>query len=250
MVKLTGCRNAAGFLPNLTQEGKKMNLISYFIDLVLHLDKHLVALLNQVGALATYAVLFGVIFIETGIVIFPFLPGDSLLFAAGSLAALPNSPLNIIVLWVVVAIAAILGDTVNYRIGHSLGERVYTDKIRFIKKEHLDRTHSFYEKHGGITIFIARFIPIIRTFAPFVAGVGEMSYGRFLSYNVLGGITWTALFTFGGYFFGNLKFVQDNFSFVIIAIIVISFTPVAYELAMAKWGKKETAPKPQDPLAK
>jgi membrane-associated protein len=227
-----------------------MNLISYFIDLVLHLDKHLVALLNQVGALATYAVLFGVIFIETGIVIFPFLPGDSLLFAAGSLAALPNSPLNVIVLWVVVAIAAILGDTVNYRIGHSLGERVYTDKIRFIKKEHLDRTHSFYEKHGGITIFIARFIPIIRTFAPFVAGVGKMSYGRFLSYNLLGGITWTALFTFGGYFFGNLKFVQDNFSFVIIAIIVISFTPVVYELAMAKWGKKEEPSKSPEPFEK
>jgi membrane-associated protein len=227
-----------------------MNLISYFIDLVLHLDKHLVALLNQVGALATYAILFGVIFIETGIVIFPFLPGDSLLFAAGSLSALPNSPLNVFVLFGLMAAAAILGDTANYWIGHSLGERVYTDKIRFIKKEYIDRTHAFYEKHGGITIFIARFIPIIRTFAPFVAGVGEMSYGRFFSYNVLGGLTWTALFVFGGYFFGNLKFVQDHFSFVLLAIIVISVTPAIYEVAMAKWGKHEDQPKPANPQSK
>jgi membrane-associated protein len=227
-----------------------MNLISYFIDLVLHLDKHLVALLNQVGALATYAILFGVIFIETGIVIFPFLPGDSLLFAAGSLSALPNSPLNVFVLFGLMAFAAILGDSVNYWIGHSLGERVYTDKIRFIKKEYIDRTHAFYEKHGGITIFIARFIPIIRTFAPFVAGVGEMSYGRFFSYNLLGGITWTALFVFGGYFFGNLKFIQDHFSFVLLAIIVISVTPAIYEVAMAKWGKKEELSKPPEPSEK
>ncbi len=178
-----------------------MDLISYFIDLVLHLDKHLVSLLNQVGALATYAILFGIIFIETGIVIFPILPGDSLLFAAGSLAALPNSPLNVFVLFVTLAFAAILGDSVNYAIGHSIGKRVYTEDIRFIKREYIDRTHAFYEKHGGITIFLARFVPIIRTFAPFVAGVGEMSYGKFISYNILGGITWTALFIFGGYFF-------------------------------------------------
>jgi membrane-associated protein len=219
-----------------------MNLIQNFIELVLHLDKHLAVLLNQVGAYATYAILFGVIFIETGIVIFPFLPGDSLLFAAGSLAALPGSPLNVLVLFVLMAFAAILGDTVNYWIGHAIGERVYTEKIRFIKKEYIDRTHAFYEKHGGITIFLARFIPIIRTFAPFVAGVGEMSYGKFFSYNVLGGLTWTALFVFGGYFFGSLKFVQDNFSFVIIAIIVISFVPVVFEAVQARRGARASKP--------
>jgi membrane-associated protein len=219
-----------------------MNLIQNFIELVLHLDKHLAVLLNQVGAYATYAILFGVIFIETGIVIFPFLPGDSLLFAAGSLAALPGSPLNVLVLFALMAIAAILGDTVNYWIGHAIGERVYTEKIRFIKKEYIDRTHAFYEKHGGITIFLARFIPIIRTFAPFVAGVGEMSYGKFFSYNVLGGLTWTALFVFGGYFFGSLKFVQDNFSFVIIAIIVISFVPVVFEAVQARRGAGAAKP--------
>ena len=223
-----------------------MNIISYFIDLVLHLDKHLVSLLNQVGALATYAILFGIIFIETGIVIFPFLPGDSLLFAAGSLAALPNSPLNVFVLFITLAIAAVLGDTVNYAIGHSIGKRVYTEDIRFIKREYIDRTHTFYEKHGGITIFLARFVPIIRTFAPFVAGVGEMSYGKFISYNFLGGITWTALFIFGGYFFGNLKIVQDNFSFVIIAIIVISLVPVAYEAIQARRGARPSSPTPKE----
>jgi membrane-associated protein len=223
-----------------------MDLISYFIDLVLHLDKHLVALLNEVGALATYLVLFAVIFIETGLVIFPFLPGDSLLFAAGSLAALPDSPLNIFVLFILLAFAAVLGDSVNYAIGHAIGKRVYTEDIRFIKREYIDRTHNFYEKHGGITIFLARFIPIIRTFAPFVAGVGEMSYGKFFSYNVLGGITWTALFLFGGYFFGNLKFVQDNFSFVIIAIIVISFVPVVFEAVQARRNRNKAPAQPEN----
>ena len=234
------------FCIQLEAQGFSMNIISSFIDLVLHLDKHLVSLLNQVGALVTYAILFGVIFIETGLVIFPFLPGDSLLFAAGSLAALPNSPLNILILFILLGFAAVLGDSVNYAIGHSIGTRVYTDKIRFIKKEYIDRTHQFYEKHGGKTIFLARFIPIIRTFAPFVAGVGEMSYGKFFSYNVLGGITWTALFLFGGYFFGNLKFVQDNFSFVIIAIIVISFTPVAYEAVRARRDARASKPAPEE----
>ncbi len=200
-----------------------MDLISYFIDLVLHLDKHLVALLNEVGALATYLVLFAVIFIETGLVIFPFLPGDSLLFAAGSLAALPDSPLNIFVLFILLAFAAVLGDSVNYAIGHAIGKRVYTEDIRFIKREYIDRTHNFY-----------------------VAGVGEMSYGKFFSYNVLGGITWTALFLFGGYFFGNLKFVQDNFSFVIIAIIVISFVPVVFEAVQARRNRNKAPAQPEN----
>jgi membrane-associated protein len=222
-----------------------MNIISYFIDLVLHLDKHLAVLLAQFGAW-TYVILFGIIFMETGLVIFPFLPGDSLLFAAGSLAALPNSPLNVFLLFITLAFAAILGDSVNYAIGHSIGKRVYTEDIRFIKREYIDRTHTFYEKHGGITIFLARFVPIIRTFAPFVAGVGEMSYGKFISYNFLGGITWTALFIFGGYFFGNLKIVQDNFSFVIIAIIVISLVPVAYEAIQARRGARASKPAPEE----
>lgn len=205
-----------------------MQFISYIIDLFLHLDKHLSTLINQFGVW-TFVILFLVIFMETGLVFTPFLPGDSLLFAAGSLAALDNSPLNVVVLWVVVAAAAVLGDTANYWIGHSIGLRVFNLKVPFLKKEYLDRTHDFYERHGRITIFLARFIPIIRTFAPFVAGLGRMSYGHFISYNIFGGIVWTALFTFGGYFFGNLDFVKRNFSFVIIAIILISLVPAVYE---------------------
>ena len=206
-----------------------MEFIKTIIDLFLHLDKHLGDLIQQIG-MWTYIPLFIVIFVETGIVIFPFLPGDSLLFAAGTLAALPESPLSVVGLFLFLAIAAILGDTTNYWIGHYIGPRVFTEKIPFLKKEYLDRTHKFYEKHGGITIFLARFMPIIRTFAPFVAGVGAMSYGRFIAYNILGAIVWTALFTFGGYFFGNLEIVRNNFSLVIVAIVVISVLPVITEL--------------------
>jgi membrane-associated protein len=205
-----------------------MQFISYLIDLFLHLDKHLNALVSQFG-IWTFVFLFLVIFMETGLVFTPFLPGDSLLFAAGSLAALDNSPINIVALWVVVAVAAVLGDTANYWIGHTIGLRVFNLKVPFLKKEYLDRTHDFYERHGRITIFLARFVPIIRTFAPFVAGVGQMSYGHFFSYNVFGGIVWTALFTFGGYFFGNLEIVKNNFSLVIIAIVLISLMPAVYE---------------------
>jgi membrane-associated protein len=186
--------------------------------------------------------LFIVIFIETGIVIFPFLPGDSLLFAAGTLAALPESPLSVIGLFLCLAAAAVLGDTVNYWIGHYIGPRVFTEKVPFLKKEYLDRTHKFYEKHGGITIFLARFMPIIRTFAPFVAGVGAMSYGKFITYNVMGGLVWTALFTFGGYFFGNLEIVQNNFSLVIVAIVVISVLPVVVEAIKSRKNKKVESP--------
>ena len=214
-----------------------MELIQTIIDLFLHLDKHLGELIQQIGVW-TYAPLFLVIFMETGFVVTPFLPGDSLLFAAGTLTALPESPLNIFVLFLCLAIAAILGDTVNYWIGHYFGPRVFTEKVPFLKKEYLDRTHRFYEKHGGITIFLARFIPIIRTFAPFVAGVGIMSYGRFIVYNILGGVIWTALFTFGGYFFGNLKIVRNNFSLVIVAIIVISVIPVLVEMIKGRMTKK------------
>ena len=217
-----------------------MEFIKTIIDLFLHLDKHLGELIRQIG-IWTYVPLFLVIFMETGIVIFPVLPGDSLLFAAGTLAALPDSPLSVVGLFLVLAIAAILGDTTNYWIGHYIGPRVFTEKIPFLKKEYLDRTHKFYEKHGGITIFLARFMPIIRTFAPFVAGVGAMSYGRFIIYNILGGLVWTALFTFGGYFFGNLEIVRNNFSLVIVAIVVISVIPVLTEMIKNRKGKKQTA---------
>jgi membrane-associated protein len=223
-----------------------MEFIKTIIDLFLHLDKHLGELIRQIG-MWTYVPLFLVIFVETGIVIFPFLPGDSLLFAAGTLAALPESPLSVGGLFLILASAAILGDTTNYWIGHFIGPRVFTEKIPFLKKEYLDRTHKFYEKHGGITIFLARFMPIIRTFAPFVAGVGSMSYGRFITYNIFGGLVWTALFTFGGYFFGNLEIVRNNFSLVIVAIVVISVIPVLTEMIKNRKSKKQTAsPAPGD----
>jgi membrane-associated protein len=217
-----------------------MEFIKTIIDLFLHLDKHLGELIQQIG-MWTYIPLFIVIFVETGIVIFPFLPGDSLLFAAGTLAALPESPLSVVGLFLFMAFAAILGDTTNYWIGHYIGPRVFTEKIPFLKKEYLDRTHKFYEKHGGITIFLARFMPIIRTFAPFVAGVGAMSYGRFITYNIFGGIVWTALFTFGGYFFGNLEIVRNNFSLVIVAIVLISVLPLFTEMIKNRKGKKKAS---------
>jgi len=205
-----------------------MEIVTFLIDLVLNLDEHLAEIISQYGLL-TYAILFLVIFVETGLVVMPILPGDSLLFAAGTLAALDGSPLNVILLFVLLAAAAILGDTANYWIGHKIGPRAFSGNVRFLKKEYLDRTHAFYEKHGGKTIFLARFMPIIRTFAPFVAGVGKMSYGYFFSYNVFGGLVWTALFIFGGYFFGNIPWVKDNFSVVIIAIVVISVMPAVVE---------------------
>ena len=210
-----------------------MQLIPYLIDLILHLDKHLGALITQFGVW-TYVILFIIIFIETGLVVMPFLPGDSLLFAAGTLTALDNSPLNIFVLYILVATAAVLGDTANYWIGKEIGPRVFNEKVRFLKKEYLDRTHTFYEEHVNITIFLARFIPIIRTFAPFVAGIGRMSYGQFISYNVFCGLVWTALFTFGGYFFGNLSIVKNNFSIVLVAIILISLVPAVIEFFQSR----------------
>lgn len=213
-----------------------MQFIQYIFDLFLHLDKYLGDLIQQIG-IWTYLPLFFVVFMETGFVVTPFLPGDSLIFAAGTLAALPQSPLNVVVLFLILASAAILGDTVNYWIGHFIGPRVFSEKIPFLKKEYLDRTHVFYEKHGGITIFLARFIPIIRTFAPFVAGVGAMSYGHFITYNIVGGLVWTSLFCFGGFFFGNLEIVRNNFSLVIVAIILISVLPVFFEIIKNKFGK-------------
>ncbi len=208
-----------------------MEIISYLIDLFLHLDTYLGEIISQYGTW-TYAILFLIIFMETGFVVTPFLPGDSLLFAAGTFAAL--GALNPFVLFVLLVIAAILGDTVNYWIGNYIGPRAFSGNIRFLKKEHLDRTHEFYEKHGGKTIILARFIPIIRTFAPFVAGVGSMTYGHFITYNVVGGILWVAIFIFGGHFFGNIPIVKENFEFVIVAIIAISVLPMVVEFFKAR----------------
>ena len=210
--------------------------IGWFINFVLHMDKQLPMIVNSIG-IWSYLALFGVIFIETGVVILPFLPGDSLLFAAGAVAAHPGSGLNPLVLYIVVAAAAILGDTANYWIGHSIGTQVFSTGSRWFKKEYLDRTHAFYEKHGGKTIFLARFVPIIRTFAPFVAGVGQMKYGYFFSYNVFDGLLWTELFLLAGYFFGSLQFVKDNFSIVILAIIVISLIPAVSEYMRSRTSK-------------
>jgi membrane-associated protein len=213
-----------------------MEILKVLIDLFLHLDKHLAAVIQQYGTL-TYVILFAVIFMETGLVVTPFLPGDSLLFAAGAFAALGN--LNIWLLFALLATAAILGDSVNYFIGHTLGKRATTGEIKFIKKEYIDRTHAFFEKYGNKTIFLARFVPIVRTFAPFVAGVGEMSYGNFFSYNVFGGLVWVALCTFAGYFFGNIPVVQENFSLVMIAIILISLFPAVFEWLKARQENKK-----------
>jgi membrane-associated protein len=204
-----------------------MNFLKSVIEFVLHLDTHLSAIIQSYG-LGTHLILFVVIFCETGLVVTPFLPGDSLLFAAGAFAAAGS--LKIGWLFLLVAAAAVLGDTANYWIGKIIGPKVFQkENSRVFKKEYLDRTHRFYEKYGAETIIIARFVPIVRTFAPFVAGIGRMTYARFLSYNVIGGVGWVALFTFGGYFFGNLAFVRKNFSLVIFAIIFISLLPMAYE---------------------
>jgi membrane-associated protein len=211
-----------------------MEILKSMLDIFLHLDKYLAQIITQYGAW-TYGILFVVIFVETGLVVMPFLPGDSLLFAAGTFAALGS--LNLWSLLGLLMFAAVLGDTVNYSIGHYLGERAYN--IKWIKKEYLEKTHAFFEKHGGIAIFLARFVPIVRTFAPFVAGIGKMSYGYFITYNFVGGITWVALFTFAGYFFGNIPFVQKNFEFVIIAIILISVLPMVFEWWKARREAKK-----------
>jgi membrane-associated protein len=197
------------------------------IDLFLHLDKHLNEIISQYGTW-TYLILFLIVFCETGLVVTPFLPGDSLLFAAGAIAALGS--LNVFWLFVLLSTAAIIGDTVNYWIGAWLGPKVFhRENVRFLNKKHLERTHKFYEKYGGKTIIIARFVPIVRTFAPFVAGIGTMSYWRFITYNVVGGILWVAICLFAGYWFGNQPFVKRNFSLVIIAIVLISVMPMVWE---------------------
>ncbi len=218
-----------------------MQLLAQLFDFILHIDRHLSEIIADYGTW-TYLILFTIVFIETGLVVFPFLPGDSLLFAAGALAA--TGSLNVWVVFVLLAAAAILGDTVNYWIGNRVGPRVFKEDVRFLKRDYLERTQKFYEKHGGKTIFLARFIPIIRTFAPFVAGVGTMRYGKFIGYNVVGGLVWTSGFTFAGYFFGNIPIVRDNFGLVVIAIIVISVLPVVYELLQHRLRPRQAAERP------
>ena len=208
-----------------------MELLRSLADFFLHLDKHLSQIISQYG-IWTHLILFLIVFCETGLVVTPFLPGDSLLFAAGTFAALGALDLWLIVILLI--LAAIVGDSVNYWVGGYIGPRAFRGDIRFLRKEYLDRTHAFYEKHGGKTIILARFVPIIRTFAPFVAGVGAMSYSKFLTYNVAGAVLWVGLFVLGGYFFGNIPLVRDNFSVVILAIIAISVMPIAVEALRAR----------------
>jgi membrane-associated protein len=208
------------------------------VDLFIHLDKYLDIAVRQYGLL-TYAILFFVIFAETGFVFTPFLPGDSLLFAAGTLAAI--SMLNVHYLFILLVLAAVLGNSSNYLVGHLIGEKIFLKYPRFLKKEYLDRTHQFYEKHGGKTVIITRFVPIIRTFAPFVAGVGSMTFAKFSLFNITGGILWVGVFIYGGYFFGNIPFVKNNFSVVTIAIILISLLPAIIEF----FRQKRKVVKPQ-----
>lgn len=208
-----------------------MDFLKHALDFFLHLDRHLTEVTAQYGTW-TYVILFLIVFAETGLVVTPFLPGDSLLFAAGAIAALGGLDVRLLVGLLIVA--AILGDTVNYWVGARIGRRAFSGQVPFIKQEYLQRTERFYEKHGGKTIILARFIPIIRTFAPFVAGVGVMDYRRFLLYNVTGGIAWVTIFTLGGYLFGNLPIVKQNFSLVVLAIIIISVIPLALEVVRAR----------------
>ena len=215
-----------------------MDILNKLLEMFLHLDVYLGQIIQQYGVL-TYLILFGVIFAETGLVVTPFLPGDSLIFAAGTFAA--RGWLNPIILFFTLTAAAILGDTVNYWIGHTIGARAFTGEVKWIKKEYMDKTHAFFEKYGGKTIVLARFVPIVRTFAPFVAGVGEMTYKHFITYNVVGGVLWVSIFLGLGYFFGNIPFVQKNFELVIIAIILISVVPAIYEIVKAKLEKKTEA---------
>jgi membrane-associated protein len=201
------------------------------IDFFLHLDKHLSQVISQYGTW-THLILFLIVFCETGLVITPFLPGDSLLFAAGTFAALGALDVRLVI--VLLIIAAVLGDTLNYWVGSYIGPRAFRGNVRFLKQEYLERTHAFYEKHGGKTVILARFIPIIRTFAPFVAGVGAMSYPKFILYNVVGAVLWVVLFVLGGYFFGNIPTVRNNFTLVILAIIALSVMPIVFEAVRAR----------------
>jgi membrane-associated protein len=205
-----------------------MELIAWFIDFILHLDKHLTELVADYQVWV-YAILFAIIFCETGLVVTPFLPGDSLLFAVGALAAVDETgTLNVVLIWLLLMAAAILGNETNFRIGRAVGPRAFSGELRWLKKEYLDRTAAFYEKHGGKTIILSRFVPIIRTFAPFVAGVGAMRRRKFAAYNFSGGFLWVTLFIWGGFLFGNVPLIKNNFGVVTISIIVLSLVPFAW----------------------
>ena len=213
------------------------DLIKKLVDFILHIDRHLAEIIANYG-IWTYAVLFAIIFAETGLVVTPFLPGDSLLFAAGAFCAKPETGLNVHVMALLLFIAAVIGDTVNYWIGSKLGPAVFKrEDSMFLRKKHLERAHAFFEKYGGRAIILARFVPIVRTFVPFVAGVGQMTYSRFIAYNIIGGFVWIALFIYSGFWFGNQAFVQKNFKLVILAIIILSVLPIVFE-AWKAW--KET----------
>lgn len=212
-----------------------MSQLKFLIDLFLHIDKNLAAVISQFGTWS-YVLLFLVIFIETGLVIMPFLPGDSLLFAAGALTA-SMGVFDIKLLWLLMVAAAFLGDTVNYWIGHFIGPKAFQSKSRFLKKEYLDKAQAFYDKHGGIAIVLARFVPIVRTFAPFVAGIGKMHYTKFLSYNAVGGLLWVSIMLLSGYFFGNIPFIKNNFHYVVVVIILISVVPILIEWLKSKKKK-------------
>ena len=214
------------------------DLINFFIDFVLHIDRHLADIVTSYQSW-TYAILFIIIFCETGLVVTPFLPGDSLLFAAGAVAAMDGNPLNIYFMVPLVLVAAFTGDNTNYMIGRYLGNKVYEKDYKLIKRKYLEETHGFYEKHGGKTLVIARFMPIIRTFAPFVAGVGTMKYRRFLIFCIIGNLLWVNIFSFAGYFFGNIPAVKRNFSFVVFAIIFVSFIPPIYTFIKQLLKKKD-----------
>jgi membrane-associated protein len=216
--------------------GVKMEIINFFIEFILHLDQYLNEIIQAYGTW-TYAILFLIVFIETGLVIMPFLPGDSLLFAAGTFAAL--GALDVWLLWLIIFVAAVLGDTINYWIGNKIGPRAFDQDLPFLKRDYLEKTQAFYEKHGGKTIILARFVPIVRTFAPFVAGVGTMNYRRFFTFNVLGAFLWATIFVFLGYFFGNIPFVKQNFELAILAIVLISVVPMVIEYVR---GRARTSP--------
>lgn len=210
------------------------------IDFILHIDAHLAEFIRDYGYWI-YAILFLIIFVETGVVVMPFLPGDSLLFAAGMLAAMPENNLNVWLIIALLLIAAILGDSLNYSIGKRFGIKVTKIKIfgkQFVQPKHIDKTHAFYEKYGSKTIVIARFVPIVRTLAPFVAGVGRMNYGTFISYNIIGGVIWVVGITLSGYWLGRNEWVQDNFSKIVLGIIFVSVLPIVYEVIKEKYFNK------------
>ncbi len=214
-----------------------MELVRQLIDFILHIDQHLLKIVADYQTW-TYLIFFLIIFMETGLVVTPFLPGDSLLFAAGTIAAMPGEPLQMMPLIILLICAAFGGDNTNYFIGRFLGHKVYEKNYRLIRREYLDKTHAFYEKHGGKTLIIARFMPIIRTFAPFVAGVGSMTYIRFISFSIIGNVLWVILFTLGGYFFGNIPFIKSNFTLAILAIIFISLLPMIIAFIQSLFKKK------------